>query len=38
VKPNSRAVIGVSSDDTEQACKLAESLADELEPLLPKST
>ena len=38
VKPNSRAIIGVSSEDTDQACKLAESLADKLEPLLPKNT
>jgi hypothetical protein len=38
VKPNSRAIVGVSSGDTDQACKLAESLAEKLEPLLPKST
>jgi hypothetical protein len=39
VKPNSRAVIGaVYSSDTDKACKLVESLAEKLEPLLPKNT
>jgi hypothetical protein len=38
VKPDSRAVIGISSGGTDQACKLAENLADKLEPLPPKGT
>ena len=37
VKPNSRAIIGaVYSSDTNKACKLVESLAEKLEPLLPE--
>jgi hypothetical protein len=36
VKPNSRATIGAAySSDTDKACKLVESLAEKLEPLLP---
>lgn len=39
VKPKSRATVGVTfSSDTDKACKLVESLADKLEPLLPKNT
>ncbi|SEP27767.1 hypothetical protein SAMN04489732_105245 [Amycolatopsis saalfeldensis] len=39
VKPNSRALISVSvNSDTDKACKTAESLAEKLEPLLPKNT
>ncbi|WIX81519.1 DUF3558 family protein [Amycolatopsis carbonis] len=38
VKPNSKATVGVSTDTTDNACKTAESLAEKLEPLLPKNT
>jgi hypothetical protein len=38
VKPNSRASLGVSAGDTDQACTTAEDLAKKLEPLLPKNT